>query len=239
MNSVLIVGATSGIGQELARQYARKGWKVGATGRRAEPLNELKSQFPAQIFTSIHDVTATDSLSKIEKLAAEMGGFEVFIYNSGVGIYNRELAFEIEDKTIQTNVRGFVECAGWAYNFFKKQPTGGTLVGISSVASQMGSSKAPAYSASKAFMANYLDGLWARAARYDKKVAVVDIRPGYVTTAMTEQNKGMFWVSSVETACRQIISSIENREKVAYVTRRWRLAAWVMRNLPGAMKRML
>lgn len=239
MSSVLIIGATSGIGQELAIQYARKGWKIGATGRRAEPLDALKKQFPGQIFTAIHDVTAADSIAKIEKLAAEMGGFDVFIYNSGVGIYNRELTFEIEQKTIQTNVSGFTECAGWAYNFLKKQPSGGTLVGISSVASQMGSSQAPAYSASKAFMANYLDGLWARASRYDKKVAVVDIRPGFVTTPMTEQNKGMFWVATVEKSCRQIISSIENREKVAYVTRRWRLAAWVMRNLPGAMKRFL
>lgn len=239
MNSVIIIGATSGIGQELARQYARRGWKIGATGRRAEPLNELKNEFPGQIFTAIHDVTAADSISKLEKLTAEMGGFDVFIFNSGVGIYNRDLAFEIEEKTVLTNVRGFVECIGWAYNFLKKQPSGGTLVGISSVASQIGSSKAPAYSASKAFMANYLDGLWARAARYDKKVAVVDIRPGFVATAMTAQNKGMFWVSMVEKAVRQTISSIENREKVAYVTRRWRLAAWVMRNLPGAIKRFL
>lgn len=234
MKKVLIIGATTGIGRELARQYAQKGWSVGATGRRLEHLESLKNEFPGQVFIRKHDVTDADSLLKINELAVEMGGFDVFIYNSGFGQFNRELDFKIEKTTIDVNVTGFTECIGWGYNFLKKQGHG-TLVGISSVASQRGGFRAPAYNASKAFMASYLQGLAGKAHKENRKIAVVDIRPGYVLTPMTEQNPSMFWVSSVEKATRQIIAAIERKAGVAYVTKRWRLMAFFMRNMPAWM----
>jgi short-subunit dehydrogenase len=230
--NVVIIGATTGIGREMARQYAQKGWKVGATGRRIEMLETLKSEFPNQIFTKKQDVASGDNLLIINQLAKEMGGFDVFIYNSGFGQYNRDLDFKIEKTTIDVNLVGFVECAGWAYNFLKKQGHG-TLVGISSIAGERGHFRAPAYNATKAFVSNYLQGLHAKAHKENRKLSVVDIRPGFVLTPMTEQNKEMFWVATVEKAAKQIISAIENRKKVAYITRRWALVAFALRNLPA------
>ena len=234
MNKVLIIGATTGIGRELAKQYAQKGWAVGATGRRIEHLESLKATFPGQIYIKHHDVSDQNSLTKIGELAIEMGGFEVFIYNSGYGQFNRELDFVIEKTTIDVNVTGFTECIGWAYRYFKNQGFG-TLVGISSVASQRGGFRAPAYNASKAFMSNYLQGISAKAHKENRKIEVVDIRPGYVLTPMTERNPSMFWVAPVEKAAQQIISAIQRKSPVAYITKRWWLMAFIMRNLPAWM----
>ncbi len=113
MKKVIIIGATSGIGLEIAKIYAQKGWLVGATGRRLEHLESLKNAFPKNIEIQQHDVTAEDNLLKINELCERMGGCDVFIYNSGVGIYNRDLDFAPEKKTIDVNVTGFVECIGW------------------------------------------------------------------------------------------------------------------------------
>ncbi len=114
-----------------------------------------------------------------------------------------------------------------------KKQGGGSLVGVSSVAGARGHFRAPAYNASKAFLWSYLEGLSAKAGKEKSGVRVTDIRPGFVETPMTEGNKQMFWVASAQKAARQIVQSIEKGHRVAYVTRRWRLAKWVLQALPA------
>ena len=231
MKKAIIVGATSGIGRELALQLAAKNYLVGATGRRKEHLESLKTQYPQHIQILDFDVTDTFNVSgKLEELTARLGGLDLLIISSGVGDFNRRLDFAIEKKTIDVNVTGFTEVADWTFNFFEKQGFG-QLVGITSLAGLRGSRHAPAYYATKAFQINYLEGLRQKAQKIGKPIYITDARPGFVDTEMAK-DEDMFWEATVEKASRQIISAIENKKSVAYITRRWRSIGALLKMLP-------
>ncbi len=231
--TILIIGATSGIGYSLAEVYLQAGWRVAATGRRHELLLQLQQIQPDRVHIRQHDVTAPNSLAVIEDLLAESGPADVVVYNAGVGLANKKLDFDIDKKTIDVNVVGFVQVATWAYQYFRERG-GGQLVGVSSVASLRGGRAAPAYHASKAFISNYMEGLRQKARHHRMPFYVTDIRPGYVDTPMTETNKQMFWVAPPDKAARQMMAAIQRKARVAYITKRWALVALAFRLVPRA-----
>ena len=102
---IIIVGASSGIGREIACKYVVTGNKVGVTGRRENLLNELKEKYPGQIFTSCFDVMGKESQQKIGQLINEVGGLDLLIYNAGYGDPSKELNWEIESTTTKTSSR--------------------------------------------------------------------------------------------------------------------------------------
>ena len=232
--TILLIGATSGIGYALAEAYLRAGWRVAATGRRYELLEQLQRLQPDLVHIRQHDVTAANSLAVLEDLLAESGPADVVVYNSGVGLANKKLDFDIDKKTIDVNVTGFVEVATWAYQYFRERG-GGQFVGVSSVASLRGGRAAPAYNASKAFISNYMEGMRQKVRHHRMPLFVTDIRPGFVHTPMTEQNTRMFWVATPEKAARQIMAAIQRRARVAYITKRWALVALAFRLVPRAL----
>ncbi|MCY7328230.1 MAG: SDR family NAD(P)-dependent oxidoreductase [Saprospiraceae bacterium] len=229
--TILIIGATSGIGYALAEAYLQAGWRVAATGRRYELLQQLQRLQPDRVHIRQHDVTAANSLALLEELLAESGPADVVVYNSGVGLANKKLDFDIDKKTIDVNVVGFVEVATWAYQYFRER-SGGQFVGVSSIASLRGGRAAPAYHASKAFISNYMEGMRQKARHHRMPFYVTDIRPGYVHTPMTEKNAGMYWVAPSDKAARQIMAAIERKARVAYITKRWALVALAFRLIP-------
>jgi short-subunit dehydrogenase len=212
-----------------------KGNKVGITGRRENLLYELKEKFQGQIFTSAFDVMGNQNQKKIQQLIEDIGGLDLLIYNSGYGDPSKELNLEIENTTIKTNVNGFVEIVSYAFNFFVAQGYGQIAI-TSSVASVRGNSWAPAYSASKAFMSNYAEGLNIKARRLKKNIVVTDIRPGFINTKMAKGN-GQFWIVAKEKAADQIINAIEKRKRIAYISKRWWLVAQIMKLLPYSIYR--
>lgn len=227
---IIIVGASSGIGREIACKYADNGDKVGITGRREDLLNKLKQKHPARIFVSCFDVMANENREKIRKLIDDLEGLDLLIYNSGYGDPSKELNWDIENTTTKTNVNGFVEIVAYAFNYFVEQGYGQIAI-TSSVAAVRGNSWAPAYSASKAFMSNYAEGLNIKAKRLQKNIVVTDIRPGFVNTKMAKAN-GQFWVVSKEKAAVEIIEAIKRKKRVAYITKRWWLVGKIMKVLP-------
>jgi short-subunit dehydrogenase len=230
LKRVLVIGASSGIGREVARLYAKEGHRVGVMGRRAELLEEIGSEFPGQIVTGRLDVREMTDTSCLEAIVGEMGGMDLCIYCSGIGTISRKLEWDIERDTTETNVSGFIRCAEWAFNRFAAQG-GGQLANISSVASWRGNSHAPAYSASKAFQSVYFEGLKMKAGRLRIPVTVTDIQPGFVRTKMAQGN-GQFWVAEVGKAARQIKAGIDRKAFRVYVTKRWRMVTWAMRVMP-------
>jgi NAD(P)-dependent dehydrogenase (short-subunit alcohol dehydrogenase family) len=89
------------------------------------------------------------------------------------------------------------------------------------------------YGASKAFQRSYLEGLRVRAHHLRLPITVTDICPGFVDTPMTKGQKGMFWLADAETAARQIAGAIGNKRRLAYITRRWAIIAWIIRHMPN------
>jgi short-subunit dehydrogenase len=229
--AAIIIGASSGIGRALAKELHNAGYRVGVSARRTELLEELATELGANLTIRKLDVTKTDESHMIfSQMAEELGRVDLVVISAGTGAINPELDWAKEEITISTNVLGFTRLADSAMNFFMAQGYG-HLVGISSIAALRGNSVAPAYNASKAFVSNYLEGLRMKAFKQNPKIQVTDIRPGFVDTAMA-QGEGLFWVASPEKAARQIYNAIKSRKKVAYITRRWRLIAWLMQLLP-------
>lgn len=234
MKKAIIVGATSGIGKELALQLASQGYLVGIAGRRTELLHALKAQHPEAFFIETIDITETTTVpEKLNALVVALGGCDLLVISSGTGHINDTLQYDLEKNTIDTNVSGFTCVADWAYRYFAEQGHG-HLVGITSVGGLRGSRSAPAYNAGKAYQINYLEGLRQKAFRSGKPIYITDIRPGLVDTDMAK-GEGLFWVMPVEKALRQILRAIRHRKSVAVVTRRWRLVALIMKGLPGAL----
>ena len=232
MKKAIIIGATSGIGKELAKLLADNNFKVGLTGRRTELLNELKNENPNSYFIKSFDVTDTKiTVEKLVELTTELGGLDLLIVSSGTGDINEKLDFEIESRTISTNVIGFTCIAAWAFNYFENQKFG-HLVAISSIGGLRGSRQAPAYNATKAYQINYLEGLRQKATKLKEPIFVTDIRPGLVDTEMAK-GEGLFWVMPVEKTVRQIYKAIICKKKVAYVTKRWRLIATILKRMPS------
>lgn len=231
MKKVIIIGATSGIGKGLAQKLADENYVVGITGRRTELLNELASQKPNLFYPKTLDITDTNKIvENLENLKKALGGLDLLIISSGTGDLNEKLDYEIEKRTIETNVTGFTLIANWAFNYFQNQKTG-HLVAITSVGGLRGSGIAPAYNATKAFQINYLEGLRQKAAKLKTQIFVTDIRPGFVDTAMAK-GEGQFWVASVDKATKQIFDAIKKKKKIAYITKRWKIIGAILKRIP-------
>ena len=227
---IIIVGATSGIGRKMAEQYAANGNIVGITGRRKELLDEIENLFPGKIKTERFDVTADENIHRLSSLIQKTGGMDILIYSSGIGEPSKELNWQLDKATVETNVNGFIEIANWGFNYFIKQGHGSMAV-ISSIAANRGNSWAPAYSASKAFQSNYFEALAIKAKRMKKDLGITCIEPGFVDTKMAKGNK-RFWLVSLDKAARQIITAIEKKKHKVYVSKRWWLVAKLMRWTP-------
>lgn len=229
--TAIIVGASSGIGKALTHQLHKDGYKLGVAARRMELLLSLNDELGSSLVCKKMDITnSVESQKTLVEMASELGPVSLIIVCSGTGEINENLDWEKEQPTIVTNVEGFAAIAVAATNLFLSQGFG-HLVGISSIAALRGAGAAPAYNASKAFVANYLEGLRIKVSKTKKPIFVTDIRPGFVDTNMAKGD-GLFWVAPVEKAARQIITAINKKRKVAYISRRWRLIAWLLKLLP-------
>ena len=230
MKTALIIGASSGIGKELAKLLVADNYKVIITGRREKLLKEIQKTAPEKFIIKVHDVTDLISCDKLfENLKNEFKTLDLIVYSSGVGEANYALDWEKELPTLSTNVLAASKIYGLAYNLFRNQGYG-HLVGISSIASIRGNRHTPAYFASKAFQANYLESLYMKGKRSKAKIDVTDIQPGFVNTAMALG--ATFWMASLEKATKQIYIAIKNKKRKAYITKRWRLIAFVLKIVP-------
>ena len=169
------------------------------------------------------------AIEELRGLISDMGGVDLIIISSGAGFIDPDLTWDKEKATIDVNVLGFTAMTNVAYHHFVRQGSG-HLVGISSIAAIRGGD-APAYNASKAFVSNYLQGLRYKVSKMNLPIAVTDIQPGFVDTAMAKGG-GLFWVASPQKAALQIYEAIRKRKKHAYITRRWRFIGWALKIMP-------
>jgi short-subunit dehydrogenase len=168
----------------------------------------------------------------VRELIEELHDVELFIISAGTGFENAALAWDPERDTIALNVLGFAAMVSVAVAHLEARGSG-HLVGISSLAGLRGNQAAPAYAASKAFVSNYVQGMRCRFKKSKLPILVTDVQPGFVDTQMAK-GKRRFWVASPEKAARQIAAAIRGRKQRVYVTKRWRLIAWLLQVLPDA-----
>lgn len=228
--TAVIIGASSGIGLELAKVLSVRGYRLGLAARRLRLLVDYASSDPNVVSTKQLDLSQPDSAEIFAAMVEELGSADLVVISSGTGHLNPDLDWSPEEETIGTNVTGFARIACAAMKLFERQGRG-HLVGISSIAALRGAGEAPAYGASKAFMSRYLQGLHFRAKKSGLPIRVTDVRPGFVDTAMMKADKP-FWVASPRKAAEQIADAIAKEKRIVYVSRRWSLIGHLLRHLP-------
>ena len=232
MKKAIVIGASSGIGRELAKILSNNGYVVGIMARRTHLLDELRNETGRELLVQGIDVTdAETAMGTLANFIKEMGGADVIIISAGIGDINDGLNWQLENATIGTNVIGFAAMANVAIHHFMEKGSG-HLVNISSIAALRGGRESPAYNASKAFESNYMEGLRQKIRKSRLPITVTDIKPGYVKTPMAK-GEGIFWAATADKAAMQIYRAINRRAPNAYITRRWRLIAWLLKLMPG------
>ena len=228
---VIIIGATSGLGREVALIYIAQGWKVGVAGRREAELEALRAAYPEQVSAQALDVTQEDAPEKLQALIEQVGGMDVFLLSSGIGKQNYTLETGLELATAATNVDGFIRMTNAAYHYFEKQGHGHLAV-ISSIAGTRGLGAAAAYSATKGFQNIYMDALDQLARMQKLNIRFTDIRPGFVATPLLTSSKKYPMLMDAPVVALDIVSAIEKKKRVAIIDWKFRLLVGFWRLIP-------
>lgn len=234
MRKAIVIGATSGIGLEVAKLLAAQGWQVGIAGRRQERLQEIASSVPHITATERIDITQEEATERLQALIEKLGGMDLYFHSSGIGYQNPDLDPEKELSTVQTNAVGFTRMVDCAYHYFRRHPEKEAHIAvISSIAGTKGLGAAPAYSASKRFVNHYMECLTQLCAiRGIRHIHLHDIRPGFVRTALLSDGCKYPMQLEAPDVAKEIIQGIERGKSIITVDWKYRLLVFFWRLIP-------
>jgi short-subunit dehydrogenase len=243
--TVIIVGASMGIGAALAKRLARDGWTVALVARSIDKLRELADAINRRAGETIahayqHDVRDFDATPALfDRIVEDLGGLGMLVYSSGVlpSISPTEYDFAKDREAVEVNLLGMMAWMDEAAALFERVQEG-VLVGIGSVAGDRGRKAQPAYHATKGAQAIFLESLRNRLAPLEK-VRVVTIKPGPVATPMTAHMGQQLWMISADEAAQRILRASYKSRGEVYVPRRWRYVSLIIRHIPSFVFRKL
>lgn len=220
--SILITGASSGIGEALAHELAGKGYSLALTARRLDHLKKIrdhiKRKHPAAgVEVRKLDVTDYDAVpGVIRGLADALGGLDIVVANAGIGLGEKvgRNEFGKARETIRVNLLGAMATVDASAAYFLERG-GGHIVGICSVAAFRGLPRNSSYSASKAGFAVYLEAL--RAETHRKNIHVTILYPGFIDTPLNRMIPNRPFVIPVEKGAAIIAGLIEKKVKSSTV----------------------
>lgn len=235
MPVVIVTGASSGIGEALSRELARRGWKVGLVARRAELLDRIVAEVRAAGGTAaaaVADVTEPEAIqAACAALEAELGPCDVLVANAGYGktASIKKLPFDAIIGMMRLNYEGAVHSVAAVLPGMLERKSGRLAV-VSSVAAFRGLPSSGGYSASKAAVST----LW-EAMRVDLAgtgVSCTTIHPGFVESALTEKNKfKMPFLMPAARAARIVADGLERgKDDVTFPWQMWilsRVMPWI------------
>jgi len=234
VKSLVISGASSGLGLALARRYLERGATIAAFARRGELLQTLSAEFPGKVFCYVLDVRDSSAIQQAANdFITRAGVPDIVIANAGVSTgtlteYTEDIdAFQ---QVMDVNVLGIVKTFQ-PFVAAMRAAKRGTLVGIASVAGFRGLPGASAYSASKAAAITYLESL--RVELRGSGVKVVTICPGYIRTPMTDLNPySMPFILDADEAARRMVLAIERQSAFTVIPWQMGLAGRVLKLMP-------
>lgn len=254
--AAIVVGASSGIGEAVARRLAADGVPVALVARREDALRRIAaeitaataSQAPrtpaapgaARVAVRAHDVRRGDDVPELwQSIERELGPVDLLVFASGVmpAVGASEYTFAKDRDILETNLLGAV---AWFDEAAVRMEAArrGTIVGVSSIAGDRGRRGAPAYATSKAAMNTFLESLRNRLGRFG--VAVVTARMGYVATPMTS-GLGLPARATVsaDRAADLILRRARKGPADVHLPRAWALVGLVIRSIPSFVFRRL
>ena len=232
---ILITGASSGIGYQLAKDLANEGAQLALLSRREDLLKSLVEELSQKTKIKYYqcDVTLKNEVTEvISKIKNDFGKVDIAILNSGVGYTSSVLEYNSIDaeKTFNTNVLGAVYCIEQLLPEFVSEKRG-VIVGISSLGDGKGFPKSGFYSASKAALTIILESLRIELKKYNVKV--ITVKPGFVKTPMTDKNGfKMPYLMSVEEGSKIIIDGLKKDKRIIEFPWQTTLGAKILRLMP-------
>ena len=227
MKRAIIIGASSGIGFEVARLLLDDGWKVGVAARRVDLLQTIGNVSEAEQI----DVTDPNAAEHLRSMISQLGGMDLLIYTAGIGKQNRELTEGIEVQTTETNGVGFVRMIGEAYRYFAEKGEG-HIVAVTSIAGTKGLGPAPSYSATKAMQNVYLQALEQLANARGLNIYFTDIRPGFVDTALLNGDFHYPMLMKPDVVAKKIVKAINHKKHICVIDWKYRVLTMAWRRIP-------
>ena len=204
---IWITGASSGIGKALAEKFASEGWKVAASARRKEILDEMSGH--ENIFSYPLDVTNQDQIKiSFEKIIEDFNGLDLCVFSSGT--YDPKLEQEINVKqnkfVMETNFFGVLYCINAVENYFKNKKNGHISI-VSSVAAYRGLPNSSGYGPSKAALTNLTESLYFDFKKHNVRISLIS--PGFIKTPLTDKNEfPMPFIKSPEFAAEKMFNGL-------------------------------
>lgn len=233
----IVVGASSGIGREIARQLAQSGSKVAVIARRRHKLDEILKEFPDNALAYSHDVRQFNDVPTLfQQIARDLDGLDLVIYCSGImpGIAADEYDFKKDQEIIEINLLGAMAWLDQAAMRFEHTGNG-TIVAIGSTAGERGRASFPAYSTSKAALKAYVEALRNRLT--SKGVTVTTIKPGPVDTDMIAGASTKGAMPAEKAAAKILKLAPKGGEHFLKITHA--IIFWGIRNTPSFLFRRL
>ncbi|GGE64487.1 short-chain dehydrogenase [Streptosporangium jomthongense] len=239
--TTLITGASSGLGEGMAREFAARGDNLALCARRTDRLQALREELAArhpEITISIRalDVNNHDQVFEVFRaFQQEFGSLDRIIVNAGIG-KGQPLGtgrFNANRQTAETNFVAALAQMEAGMEIFRKQNRG-HLVTVSSVTAVRGMpGNVNTYAATKVGLAALSEGLRVELAKAKSPIKVTMLYPGYIRTEINEKVKNTPFIVDADTGCKAMVKAIESGKRESFVPRwPWTPIGFVLRRLP-------
>ena len=233
----IVMGASSGLGREVAIRLLREGWTVAVAARRMDALQTIQVQGKSAPIAACIDVTSENAASEMRSLIEKIGGVDLYFHVSGIGKKNMQLDPTIELNTVQTNAVGFTRMVGEVFRWMASHD-GGHIAVISSVAGTRGLALVPSYSATKAFQNNYIQALERLSYARKLNIKFTDIRPGFVDTDLI-RGSHFPMTMTIDEVVDEMMAAVSHGMHVRVIDWKWRIAVAIWRLTPQFIWRRL
>ncbi len=246
--SAIVIGASAGMGKEVAKRLSQEGYELGLVARREPLLKALQAELAGPSYIVQIDIAHPDARKQLMELITQMKRVDLVVISVSAYLDNRNAtatnendfhparAWEQKEKYIDVDAKGFIAMADVALEHFSKN-NHGHLVGISSTSGLRGHSYNPEYCAAKACISTYMEGMRNYMAQNNINVQITDVIPGFVAVEHSPlgQDPTAFWEITVQEAGNAIMDGIKAQKKVIYVPPKIRLVAWLLKWLPDCV----